>query len=155
MILTEPGVNAGPIAQGLNVRFDDYSGGAPPYSTSIPPDTNIAQGTPSGNGSNTTWPGITWAQYTAGSPFIGPAAGHVGVTNRRVLVLPIIPESEFANGRTNVQVSSLGGFFMQTQAMGTNGDVLVEYIGDDIVGVIGFDPNGGPTTNVVTPVLYR
>jgi len=154
-ITTEPGVAAGPVAQGLNVRFDDYSGGAPSYSTSIPPDVNVAKGTSSGNGSNTTYSGITWSQYTAGSPFQAPANGHVGVVNRRVLVIPIIAASQFSNGRTNVSIGSLGGFFMQAPAVGSNSDVQVEFIGGDIVGIVGFDPNGNTSSNIVTPVLYR
>jgi Flp pilus assembly protein TadG len=154
-ITTEPGVAAGPVAQGLNVRFDDYSGGAPSYSTSIPPDTNIAQGAEHGNGSNTTYDGISWTQYSAGSPFQAPANGHTGVVNRRVLIIPIIEASQFSNGRTNVAIASLGGFFMNSKAVGTSSDVQVEYIGGDIVGVVGFDPNGNVATNVVTPVLYR
>lgn len=155
VVTTEPGVAAGPVAQGLNVRFDDYSGGAPAYSTSIPPDVNIAQGASHGSGSNTTYDGISWSQYSANSPFQGPASGHTGVVNRRVLIIPIIQASQFSNGRTNVTISSLGGFFMNSQAVGSNSDVQVEYIGGDIIGVVGFDPNGNTATNVVTPVLYR
>src|SRR6185369_3612768 len=154
-ITTETGVAAGPVVQGLNVRFDDYTGGAPSYSTSIPPDVNVARGTASGNGSNTTYSGISWSQYSAGSPFQEPAIGHVGVVNRRVLVIPIIQASQFGNGRTNVQIGSLGGFFMQAPAVGSNSDVQVEFIGGDIVGIVGFDPNGNTSSNIVTPVLYR
>ena len=154
-MVTEPGVQAGPIEQGLNTRFDDYGGGAPNYSSSIPPDTNIAEGTSSGNGSNQTWTGITYSQSQASSPFTAPSAGHVGVAGRRVLIIPIIQAGQFANGRTNVTVSDLGGFFMQTQAVGTNGTILVEYIGDQALGVTGQDPNDTGVSNVVTPVLYR
>jgi hypothetical protein len=75
--------------------------------------------------------------------------------NRRVLIIPVIASSQFTGGRTNVAISSLGGFFMQSQAVGSNSDVQVEYIGGDIIGVVGFDPNGNTATNVVTPVLYR
>ena len=38
---------------------------------------------------------------------------------------------------------------------GTGGDIQVEYIGDDVNGIIGFDPNDNNITNIVTPVLYR
>jgi hypothetical protein len=38
---------------------------------------------------------------------------------------------------------------------GNDGDIRVEYIADDIVDIIGFDPNGPSATNIVTPVLYR
>jgi hypothetical protein len=70
-------------------------------------------------------------------------------------VIPIIAAGQFSNGRTNVSIGSLGGFFMNSQAVGSNSDVKVEYIGGDITGVVGFDPNGNTATNVVTPVLYR
>ena len=44
---------------------------------------------------------------------------------------------------------------MQAQAIGTDAILKAEYIGNDVIGVVGFDPNGGAVTNVVTPVLYR
>lgn len=153
-ITTEPGVAAGPVAQGLNVRFDQYGAGLS-YSTSMPPDSNVAQGASHGNGSNTTYDGISWIDYGLNSPFQDPAGGHTGVKNRRVLVIPVIAASQFSNGRTNVQIGSIGGFFMNSQAIGSNSDVQVEYIGGDITGIVGFDPNGTTATNVVTPVLYR
>ena len=153
-ITTEPGVAAGPVAQGLNVRFDQYGGGLS-YSTSTLPDSNVAQGASHGNGSNTTYDGISWTDYGLNSPFQGPQTGHDGVKNRRVLVIPIIAASQFANGRTNVAISSLGGFFMNSQAIGSNSDVQVEYIGGDVTAIVGFDPNGNTATNIVTPVLYR
>jgi Flp pilus assembly protein TadG len=147
---------AGPVSQGLNVRFDDYSGGAPNYSTTIPPDTNIAQGTPSGHGANTTWPGISYGQYQAGSPFAAPAAGHVGANNRRILILPITYVADWPTGSSgNVTARGFGAFFMRNQAIGTNGDIRMEYIGEDTSGIVGLDPSGNNTSNVVTPVLYR
>lgn len=152
---TQPGVEAGPVRQGLNVRFDIYSGGLT-YSEDIPPDTNIAQGTRTGTGTNQRWSGISWSQYRAGNPFAAPDQSHPGVSNRRVLIIPIVPIGEYDNGRDTVNVSGLGGFFMKSQVgNGNNGDIQVEFIGDDIVGVIGFDPNDTTTTNIVTPVLYR
>jgi Flp pilus assembly protein TadG len=155
-IPTQPGVAAGPVRQGLNVRFDIYGGGGLSYGPDYPPDTNIAQGTSSGTGNNQTWSGINWTQYGNGSPFLGPDPSHTGVDNRRVLVIPIVPISEFSNGRSDVNVSGLGGFFMKSQVGGGNdGDIKVEYIHDDIVGVIGFDPNNINQLNIVTPVLYR
>jgi len=153
---TKPGVVAGPVRQGLNVRFDVYGGGGLSYSSDIPPDTNIAQGTRSGQGNNQTWSGINWSQYSAGSPFTGPSSSHPGVSNRRVLIIPTISIGEFGNGRSDVRIGGLGGFFMRSQVgNGNNGDIKAEFIGDDIVSVIGFDPNDTTTTNIVTPVLYR
>src|SRR5262245_26359726 len=135
-ITTEPGVEAGPIAQGLNVRFDEYGGGAPSYSTSIPPDRNIGEGASHGHGSHRTWDGITCSQYQASNPFVDPQtiSGHMGVVNRRVLIMPIIGADQFDNGRTNVSVSALGGFFMQAEAVGTDGVIKAEYVGNDIIG---------------------
>ena len=153
---TQPGVEAGAVRQGLNVRFDIYGAGGLSYSPDYPPDRNIAQGTSSGNGSNQTWSGITWGQYDSGSPFLGPALGHPGVLNRRVLIIPTIQLSEFDNGRDTVHIGGLGGFFMKSQVGGGNdGNIQVEFIGDDITSVIGFDPNDDNITNIVTPVLYR
>ena len=160
-VQTQTGVDAGAVRDGLNVRFDSYSGGLS-YSTVTPPDTNIAQGTPTGNGSNRVWPGISWPQYQGtGSPVVTPVApsgGHTGVENRRVLIIPIIPMNEFTdgNGTQSVHVGSLAGFFMKAQVSGgTGGDIQVEYIGGDVTSVIGFDPNDDNITNIVTPVLYR
>lgn len=151
---TQPGVVTGPIEQGLNVRFDVYGGGLN-YSADVPPDSNIAQGTASGNGNNMDWTGISWSQYTAGNPLTQPSMAHrPGIDNRRVLIIPTVAISEFDNGRDTVHIGGLGGFFMRHRVRG-NGDINVEYIGDDIVDVIGFDPNDDNTTNIVTPVLYR
>ena len=153
-VSTQPGVETGPVRQGLNVRFDVYGGGGLSYSADIPPDKNVAQGTSSGKGNNETWTGINWGQYGNNSPFAGPSSSHPGVVNRRVLIIPTIVLSEFDNGRDTVHIGGLGGFFMRSQVEG-NGDIKVEFIGDDITSVIGFDPNDENITNIVTPVLYR
>ena len=139
---TKPGDTAGPVQDGLNVRFDDYKG-AVKYSESTPPDLNVAQG-------------ITYTQYTEKSPFVKPENGHMGQPDRRVLKIPIIEDREFDNGKDVVHVKSLTGFFMQ-EPVGKkkNGDITVEYVGGDVNGVTGLDPSGGSTTNIVTPVLYR
>ncbi len=156
-VSTQPGVDAGAVRQGLNVRFDIYGAGGLNYSSDIPPDKNVAQGTSSGTGNSETWTGITWGQYGANNPFVQPTSAHrPGVTNRRVLIIPTIKLSEFQNGRDQVHIGGLGGFFMKNQiGNGNNGDLRVEYIGDDITSVIGFDPNDTNVTNIVTPVLYR
>ena len=160
-IETQTGELAGAVRAGLNVRFDDYGNGLN-YGSDMPPDTNIAQGASHGNGNNQFWDGISWGQYqgtaTPAVTPVGPANGHTGVLNRRVLVIPIIPITEFTDetGNQIVHMSSLKGFFMRAQVSdGTGGDIQVEYISDDITGVIGFNPNGPNPTNIVTPVLYR
>lgn len=146
---TKPGVNAGPVRQGINTRFDLYNGGTPPLNpTDNPPDPNI-------------WPGndtdeLTWADYQAGTQFKAPT--HTPQTGRRILILPITPYDTWndANGRATVTVSSLGGFFLRRQVgNGNDGAIKAEYIGDDVVSAIGSTPGGTNTTNVVTPVLYK
>jgi hypothetical protein len=77
------------------------------------------------------------------------------VAQRRVLVIPIINNTEFTNGKTSVKIASLGAFFMQSQADNNNGTVQVEYVGPNVNGIVGGDPTGGTATNVVTPVLYK
>jgi hypothetical protein len=163
-IETQTGELAGAVKTGLNVRFDDYGGGLN-YGTDVPPDTNIAEGGSHGSGNNEYFDGISWAQYqgTQVSPVppvtpVAPGNTHTGVPNRRVLIVPIIPLSEFTDSQGNqiVHMSSLKGFFMRAEVSdGTGGDIQVEYISDDVTGVVGFDPNNTQVINVVTPVLYR
>jgi Flp pilus assembly protein TadG len=165
---TEPGINAGPVRQGLNVRFDDYTAcdpvedptctpGCDTNPTDHPPDTNIHQGSNIAPRGQPIWSGINWTQYSAGSPSLAPS--HTGQANRRVLILPITPIGQFGDpkdGRELVKPSGFGGFFLQRAVTkGNDGNIRVEYTGDDIIDVIGFDPNGEDTTNIVTPVLYR
>ena len=141
-VMTKTGDTAGPVQDGLNVRFDDYQG-AVKYSETTPPDLNVAEG-------------ITYTQYTAKNPFKGPGGDHIGQADRRVLKIPIIEDREFDNGKDIVHVKALTGFFMQDKVgKKKNGDVTVEYVGDDVKGITGLDPSGGSTTNIVTPVLYR
>ena len=149
----QTGACAGPISDGLNVRFDRYQPGGPmAYSPDFPPDLNVEQGIPSGSGANETWPGISFAQYQAGSPLTPPATGHVGVPERRILVLPITYVEDWPTGSSgNVTARGFGAFFMRNQAIGTNGDIQLEYTGENVVGVTG----GSGTSNIVTPVLYR
>lgn len=153
----QTGACAGPISDGLNVRFDRYQPGGPmAYSSDFPPDLNVAQGVSSGHGANEVWPGISFAQYQAGSPSESPAAGHEGVPERRILVLPITYVEDWPTGSSgNVTARGFGAFFMRNQAVGTNGDIKIEYTGENVTGITGIDPGGTGTSNIVTPVLYR
>jgi len=158
-IETQTGELSGAVKSGLNVRFDEYDGGLN-YGTDMPPDTNIAEGGSHGTGNNEWFDGISWGQYHGtASPAVTPVPpSNPGVPNRRVLIVPIIPLSEFTNSTGNqiVHMSSLKGFFMRAEVSdGTGGDIQVEYISDDVTGVVGFDPNNVNVINVVTPVLYR
>jgi Flp pilus assembly protein TadG len=141
VVYTKPGDTAGPVQDGLNVRFDDYQGSVK-YSDKTPPDKNIAST-------------ITYQEYLDGTGAVGPDKKHAGVGGRRVLVIPIIEDREFDNGKDTVKISGLAGFFIQ-EPVGKkkNGDIQVEYVTGDVKGITGLS-GGSTTTNVVTPVLYR
>jgi len=143
---TKTGVNAGPVKQGINTRFDEYTS-SDLNPIDHPPDPNIAT-----NGSN----GITWNDYTTSTYFQAPS--HEPAAGRRLLILPITPYSSWndANGRDTVTVSALGAFFLQNKVgNGSSGEIYAEYVGDDIISAVGLAPGGSAVTNVVTPVLYR
>jgi Flp pilus assembly protein TadG len=139
---TKPGVSSGAVRQGINTRFDDYASDLDPVR--YPPDTNIREG-------------ITYAQYLAGSPSQSPS--HFGVMGRRVVLIPIVKQSQFDGGRTTVQIDHFGAFFLRTKVQGGNGgDLQAEYIGIGVVvGGGEYDPGagtgGGPP--ITKPVLYR
>ena len=142
---TEPGVTAGPVRQGLNTRFDDYSAGMDPET--YPPDLNVKEG-------------ITWEQYRNATP--GSAnweePRHAGVAMRRVVLIPMIRYSEYDNGRDTVTFYKFAAFFLRTKVQGgSGGDVEAEYIGERVMfGKNGYKPGGGPVNpQLAQPVLYR
>ena len=139
---TKPGVTSGAVRQGVNTRFDDYASGMDP--AEFPPDTNIKEN-------------ITYAEYLTGSPSQSPQ--HAGVAGRRVVLIPIVKESQFDNGRTTVQIDHFGAFFLRSKISGGNGgDLQAEYIGIGVVVGNGeYDPTGttNPGPAITKPVLYR
>ena len=138
---TKPGINAGPVREGIDTRFDDYHSGLDP--AQYPPDTNIKEG-------------ITYQQYRDGSATQAPS--HPGVDGRRVVLIPIVKKSEFDQGRNTVTFDRFGAFFLRTKpSNGNGGDIEAEYIGDRIViGGAGYDPAGGPGNPLLAvPVLYK
>jgi Flp pilus assembly protein TadG len=144
---TKPGVSAGPVRQGLNTRFDDYSAGLDP--DDYPPDTNVKEN-------------ITWDQYRDAAPgslnWQSPKPGHAGVPMRRVVLIPMIKLSEFDPGRDTVKFYKFAAFFLQAKVQGgSGGNVKAEYIGERIMfGKGGYKPGGGPVNpQLAQPVLYR
>lgn len=139
---TKPGVTAGAVRQGINTRFDDYGSQLDP--ATYPPDTNIKEG-------------ITYADYLKGTPSQSPS--HPGVAGRRVVLIPIVKQSQFAGGRTHVQIDHFGAFFLRNKIPGGNGgDLQAEYIGIGVVvGTGEYDPTGttNPGPPITKPVLYR
>jgi hypothetical protein len=150
VVQTKPGVSAGAVRQGINTRFGDYSGGLDP--ADYPPDMNVRED-------------ITYQQYLdsqqsdgqTGSIFQSPGRGEA-VWGRRVVLIPIIKQSEFDNGRDQVQIFRIGAFFLRSSVGGGNGgDIQVEYIGlRTVLGSGGYNPSGGPgSPELAVPVLYR
>lgn len=132
---TEPGENGGPVKQGLNARFGDYNGLS---STTYPPDANVKEG-------------ITYAQYRSAAPgssnYQSPNHG-TGRPNRRVIIIPIINNTEFNAGRDRVRLYDLGAFFLRTKVSnGGSADVVAEYIGGgyDTAGAY-YDPSFVPVS---------
>lgn len=132
------GVTSGQIREGLNVRFDNFQGGLDP--NIFPPDANIIEG-------------ITRAQYRNSSNFTAPS--HVGVWDRRVIIVPIITPDQYNAGAATITPTRFGAFFMTSAA--ANQNMVVEYMGTPaVIGNGGFDPNGGAgTIDITTAVLYR
>ena len=154
----QTGACAGPISDGLNVRFDRYQPGGGPmsYNALFPPDVNVAQGDPIGPPGTQTWPGIPFSQYQSGAGAVPPATDHPGVAERRILVLPITHVQDWPTGSAgSVTARGFGAFFMRSQAIGVNGDIKLEYTGKNVTGITGIDPSTTGTSNIVTPVLYR
>jgi Flp pilus assembly protein TadG len=132
---TQPGVQTGPVSQGINTRFGQYSGGL--TSTQYPPDpvnSNAHQTSLSEDANGDVWQGntdiskITPAQnqaaaltfnydnYTAvAPPYDTPVPP--AVLQRRVLAVPLGECTGSANGRTNITISGFACVFL-LQAVG-------------------------------------
>jgi len=138
---TKTGVTAGAVRQGLNTRFDDYQT-SQVNPADMPPDKNIQEN-------------ITYDQYKSGSPIKPPS--HTGVDGRRVVVIPIVKQDQYDQGRNTVTFDRFGTFFLQNKVgSGNGGDLVAEYIDDIVLGQGGFDPNGAPTNGLMAvPVLYK
>lgn len=151
---TKPGITAGKVRTGINSRFDDY-GGSQLDPTLEPPDTNIRENISYAN-YVTAQKSLALNQTPPSSIYQGPS--HNGVTDRRVVLIPIVKVSEYDPGRGTVRFNRFGAFFLRTKAgSGNGGDIQAEYISDRIVfGRGGYDPNG-PAGNplLAAPVLYK
>jgi Flp pilus assembly protein TadG len=143
IVHTEPGIKAGAVHQGFNTRFDEYTGALDPEK--YPPDTNIKTK-------------ITYDQYRSGLTMYQRQPSHTGVSNRRVIIVPIIKKDQFENGRDTVRIDRFGAFFLQDKiAEGNGGNIRVEYIADRVVvGDGGYLPSGGAgNPRISVPVLFR
>jgi len=138
---TKTGVTAGAVRQGLNTRFDEYQT-SQVNPDDMPPDTNIKEN-------------IDYDHYKTGSPHEDPK--HQGVDRRRVVVIPIVKQGEYDQGRNTVKFDRFGTFFLQNKVgSGNGGDLVAEYIDDIVLGQGGFNPGGPPVNGLMAvPVLYK
>ncbi|HYO99845.1 MAG TPA: pilus assembly protein TadG-related protein [Pyrinomonadaceae bacterium] len=153
-VKTKPGVSAGAVRQGLNTRFGEYGGGLEPGE--YPPDENVQE--------NINYQEYLDAQQAiddkktpVAGTFDAPTRG-VPTRGRRVVLIPIIREGEFNNGRDMVLIDRFAAFFLQTKVSGgSGGEIKAEYIGiRTVLGRGGYDPTGGtPSPELSIPVLYR
>jgi Flp pilus assembly protein TadG len=141
---TKPGVTAGAVRQGLNTRFDEYTT-SQVNPDEMPPDSNIKEGIDHNTYMN---PGTGDVQTPSHPP---------GIPGRRVVVIPIVKQDEYDQGRNVVKFDRFGLFFLKTKVGGGNGGELeAEYIGTPQLGQGGYDPNGAPANGLMAvPVLYK
>jgi Flp pilus assembly protein TadG len=177
---TEPGRMTGPISKGLNTRFDIYkqsdcppaakcsnfggntvvvNGESKPIEEAFPPDPNIYAGpgpaNPKKPPADFSYPGIWYKDYltaTETPPVNFKKPVRSSTPHRREIFLPII--EQWGNGKTTVQFSKVGKFFMNKFVDDGNMEIYVEFIGPAF-GSGGFDPSGGNNAPVVVPVLYK
>ncbi len=150
---TKPGLTSGKVRNGINARFDDYQG-SQMDPVAQPPDTNVREG-------------ITYAEYLAArdegsnlyqhsSVYQNPS--HLGVADRRVVLIPIVKLAEYDQGRDTVTFNRFGAFFLKTKVSnGNGGELEAEYIEDRIaVGRGQYNPSGSAGNPLITaPVLYK
>lgn len=170
-VTTKPGNTIGPVGQGLNTRFDEYSGGGV-SSTDYPPDVyvkepvkaakldadgNVDYTDTSGDGGQ-PW---SYEDYLAALPdCTGDSACRLnsgGEEYRRILVVPVVDCSGSNGGTSTFNVTALACFFMLQKAPTTNRGkeaVFGEFIQDCTVtgGVPGQNSNNDGPYRIV---LYR
>ena len=138
---TKTGVTAGPVRVGVNTRFDEYGPQVDPATQ--PPDTNVKEN-------------IIYDDYKEGRQTQAPT--HPGVDGRRIVIIPIVLQSEYDPGRNVVRFNRFGLFFLRKKVGGgSGGELEAEYIDDPTV--VGRGGVGGGTAAanglLAKPVLYQ
>ena len=165
---TEPGVENGPVAQGLNTRFGQYAGGM--NQGTYPPDTVTTATNPrltlGSDGSTVIFRNggpvngindlsFNFDDYTNRQEN-GPHDFPDGVPLRRVLAVPFVDCSGFNPGQSSLPLVGLGCFFLLQPVQqggpgggGNDSNVFAQFIGDcGAGGTPGPAPNPDPVENV-------
>lgn len=149
-VTTKPGNSAGPVAQGLNVRLNDFSGPIKNDGTVLPdkyvrePDVLAA--------TDETYAGnLYYANYlqelsacSGGSPPCDTSSymGDGGLNGRRILRIPIVNCTE-STGKTDFDVLGFGCFFLlQKVSNSGQSSVFGQFLYDCLInnGSTGVDP---------------
>lgn len=151
-VTTKTGNNVGPVTQGLNTRFNEYSG--PVSASDFPPDlittepspTMSSDGTtiylgvapmnPMGGGGGTPVNNVSQLSYSYNDYQSNMQSGTYtnpsnGKPRRRVIAVPISNCSTMVNGHGTLPVVGYGCFFLlqKAQQSGTQNYIYGEYIG--------------------------
>ena len=161
---TQTGNVVGPVTQGLNTRFGEYSGGGvnptehPPDVVITAPSPNL-QATDNPDGTVTTTQGgqvvtsssqidFSFDDYTSRVQSQNydyqPQPDGPGAPERRVLTIPIADCSGSNNGNSTIPVMGFGCYFLLQKAEQKGNDNYV--YGEFIDGCVG-DGNPGPEPN--------
>ena len=164
---TEPGVENGPVAQGLNTRFGQYQGGM--TQSMYPPDTVttganprltlasdgttviLRNGNPVNSIDDVSFSFDDYNNRQESGQFDFPN----GVPRRRVLAVPFVDCSGFNPGQSSLPLVGLGCFFLLQPLQqggpgggGNDSNVFGQFIGDcGAGGSPGPEPNPNPEEN--------
>ena len=145
-------INNGPrqIVDGSSTRFEIYANGPGQLnSTDFPPDTNVA-------------PNITFDQYKNRTVVQAPSA--TGQDDRRILIVPIVAPGTYTGTPVSAPTLKFGAFFLKSvprvdspcsKAADGCAHFDVEWIEESLVIGRGSYTEGGGTSNLTLPVLYK
>jgi hypothetical protein len=148
-VLTQPGVETGPVAQGLNTRFGKYQG-AGMNEVDHPPDTNTC--------SSGTY---THADYVANPSCVDDTSGVLAadrMPERRILAVPVADCDGEDNGRSDLPwVGTMCVFLTEPvpNGQGQSSGIWAEALARNCnaQGVPGPDPGAGPGPRTIQ--LYQ
>jgi Flp pilus assembly protein TadG len=126
---------------GMNTRFGDYSAHGGSNAVDQPPDT-------------ITQENITYQQYRDMQG--DQVKQHPnGMLNRRIITVPIANNSTYNTSNRTVVSNRLAGFFVKKK-VGTDCNLVVEYIGAPMAVPVGtYEPGSPQMSELSIPVLYK
>jgi Flp pilus assembly protein TadG len=171
---TQTGVEAGPVAQGLNTRFGEYEGGMQRFRSDYPPDKVTTATNPElavgADGTTVIFRGgaavgsiddldFSYDNYTS-QLASGPYDFDDGVPRRRVLAVPFVDCAGPNQGQSSLPVVGLGCFFIlqPVQQQGQSGGGNDNNIFGEYIGQCAADGTPGPVPDpnpVEGPGIYK